>query len=103
MLVALGYYNSERRLKLNDCFALVLSEELEDAILLTGDSPLRALAEEKGIEVHGVIWTIDQRADHSSTPVGLLHDALVNFINDPFVFLPDHELRSRIRKFRRIL
>ena len=35
------YFNQHTRLTLNDCFALVLAEEIEDCILLTGDSPLR--------------------------------------------------------------
>lgn len=32
------YFNKHRRLKLNDCFALVLAEETKDCILLTGQA-----------------------------------------------------------------
>ena len=38
---ASGYFNRHSRLKLNDCFALTLAEEVVNCILLTGDGPLR--------------------------------------------------------------
>ena len=57
---AVGHFNQHARLTLNDCLALVLAEDIDDCILLTGDSPLRGIAEASGIEVHGVLWTIDE-------------------------------------------
>ena len=51
---AARYANRHRRLKLNDCFALALAEDIEDSILLTGDRTLRRVAERKGQEVRGV-------------------------------------------------
>jgi len=47
---AARYFNRHRRLKLNDCFALVLAEETEDSILLTGDGLLRRIAEDGALK-----------------------------------------------------
>ncbi len=56
------YFNRKRKLglKLNDCFALVLAEDTEESILLTGDARLRELASNNGVEVHGVLWITDE-------------------------------------------
>ena len=40
---AAQYFNQHARLALNDCFALVLAEQIEDCILLTGDGLLHLL------------------------------------------------------------
>ena len=50
------HFNEHSRLKLNDCPALTLPEEIKACILLTGDETLRRIAEGNGIEVHGVLW-----------------------------------------------
>ena len=54
---AAAYFNRHSRLALGDCFALTLAEEVDGSILLTGDAPLREVAEGKGIEIHGVLAT----------------------------------------------
>ena len=46
------------RLSVNDCFCLVTTRCHDDSILLTGDGQLRKVAEESGIQVHGVLWVI---------------------------------------------
>lgn len=42
-----------------DLFALVLAIE-EQTVLLTGDNALRKAALQEGIEVHGILWLIDE-------------------------------------------
>jgi hypothetical protein len=37
---AAEYFNQHKRLKLNDCFALSLAEDIDESILLTPASPL---------------------------------------------------------------
>jgi predicted nucleic acid-binding protein len=96
------YFNENRRLKLNDCFALVLAEETDEAILFTGDNPLRRLADSKDIETHGILWGIDMIEEHSDIPPEALLEALLKFRDDPLVWLPEDELKSRIRKLKRI-
>ena len=97
------YFNQYARLALNDCFALVLAEQIEDCILLTGDGLLRRIAEGKGIEVHGVLWVTDEIEFQEIVPVQILHNALQLFLEDELVFLPAHETRRRIRRLYRRL
>lgn len=48
-----------RRLSLGDCTALIAARDAQ-TMLLTGDAGLRALAQEQGIVVHGVLWVLDE-------------------------------------------
>ena len=100
---ASAHFNRHRHLTLNDCFALVLAEDIDNSILLTGDGPLRAIANGNGIEVRGVLWVIDELESHGIVPLRRLHDALQLFHNDDLVFLPTDEVVRRIRRLRRLL
>ena len=46
-------------LSIHDAFAFALAERHPGCIILTGDRGLRTLAMEHAIEVHGVLWVID--------------------------------------------
>src|SRR5271169_3285493 len=48
------------RLSVHDGFAFALAESHRDCILLSGDDRLRTLAAKSDIEVHGVLWVLDQ-------------------------------------------
>src|SRR5690606_24380258 len=100
---AAAYFNRNRRLKLNDCFALVLAEETDDSILLTGDALLRRIAGENDVEARGVLWITDELETHEIASVTALHDALRLLQQDMFVFLPEDELLKRIRRLARLL
>ena len=100
---AAAYFNRHRRLALKDCLALVLAEDIDNSILLTGDGPLRAIAEDNGIEVHGVLWVIDELESHGVVPLRRLLDALRLFHDDDLVLLPADEVARRIRRLRRLL
>ena len=100
---AARHFNMHARLELNDCFALVLAEEIRDCILLTGDSPLRAMATADGIEVHGALWAIDEMDVHGVVPPRVLYDALRLFRDDDLVFLPAGELARRMRRLAPLL
>lgn len=47
-------------LSIYNAFAFALAERHPGCIILTGDSGLRTLAMEHVIEVHGVLWVIDE-------------------------------------------
>lgn len=89
------YRAHDPRPSVNDYFALVLSEDIEESILLTGDGTLRTIAQQKQIEVHGVIWVLDQLYEHECLPAWMLLEAVRIFIEDPDVWLPEDELRQR--------
>ena len=100
---AYGHFAQYRRLTLNDCFALALAEQIENCILLTGDGTLRRTAAVRDIEVHGILWVIDElERTHLATPQQL-YEALRLFEEDDLVFLPQAEIRKRIRHFQRRL
>ncbi len=93
--------NLNPRLKLNDCFALSLAEDIDDGLLLTGDGLLRRVAGECGVEARGVLWATDQLEQHKIVSLLKLHKALELFRDDALVFLPVEELRKRIRRLAR--
>lgn len=95
-------FRLNRRLKLNDCFALTLAEDIEDSILLTGDALLRRIAESMGIEVRGVLWVTDELETHKVLTTRRLLEVLRLLHDDDFVFLPEDELVRRIRRLSRL-
>src|SRR5271165_2913500 len=48
------------RLSVNDGFAFALAESCPGCILLSGDDGLRAAAARHEMEVHGVLWVLDE-------------------------------------------
>lgn len=102
VLRAQRYFNQHRRLKLNDCFALALAEEVGDSILLTGDGLLRRVAGDNGVEARGVLWIADELEVHRIVTPARLVDALRLFQHDPLVFLPKDEILRRIRRLAQL-
>lgn len=100
---AQAYFNDNRGLKLNDCFALVLAEDTDESMLLTGDARLRTLAETSNVDVHGALWITDELERHGIVEIQRLHDALCLLRDDVLVFLPEDELLRRIRRLARLL
>jgi predicted nucleic acid-binding protein len=87
------------RLSINDGFAFAVAESRAGCILVTGDGLLRTVATEHGIEVHGVLWIIDELHRHEiETPVTLA-EALRLFGKDQTVRLPRRELFNAIRRY----
>ena len=70
---------------------------------MTGDGPLRRIAEGNGIEVHGVLWATDELEANGVVPLAAIHEALRLFRDDELVFLPPEELLRRIRRLARLL
>ncbi len=103
VLRAQGYFNRHAALKLNDCFALTLAEEIEDSILMTGDGPLRRIADDNAVEVRGVLWATDELEAHGVVAPRILYDALRLFQDDDLVFLPPGEIVRRLRRLGRLL
>lgn len=87
-------------LTLNDCFAFVIAEQTPDCILMTGDRHLRDLATCSGVEVHGVLWGIDEMYRAQSATVNQLYSALLLFKADSTVRLPSKELNRWIERYQ---
>jgi len=87
------------RLSVNDGFAFALAESLADCILLTGDGELRELAARHQMEVHDVLWAIDEMHRNQIETATTLLAALKAFSADPTVRLPKREVSASIKRF----
>lgn len=97
---ALDLRRANKKISLNDFFAFVDAQDRPDSILLTSDSNLRAFANDEGIEVHGVLWVIDELHAHAILPPLALYRALEIFHDDPDEWQPKHLLHERLKRFR---
>jgi hypothetical protein len=87
------------RLSVHDCFAFAPAESQPDCIQLSGDDRLRALAAEHDIEVHGVLWILDQLHANRLTPPATLSAVLRAFLDDVTVRLPRREVSAHIKRY----
>jgi predicted nucleic acid-binding protein len=87
------------RLSVNDGFAFTLAESQADCILLTGDGELRELATRHQMEVHGVLWVIDEIHRNQIETAKTLLVALKAFSADPTLRLPKREVCASIKRF----
>jgi len=87
------------RLSVNDGFAFALAESHSGCILLTGDGELRDLATRHQMEVHGVLWVIDEIHRKKIETAKTLLAALKAFSADPTVRLPKREVSASIKRF----
>ena len=85
-------------LSANDCFCLVTAL-VHSGILLTGDAQLRRAATGHSLDVHGVLWIVDQ-LDAAACPASLLIDALLAWQRDSTVFLPAPEISWRLTSLK---
>lgn len=80
-----------------DLFAFIAARERAD-ILLTGDAELRQLAETEGIQVHGVLWVLDELV-HERILVPLRAARALRDILDGNSFLPKVDCELRFRRW----
>lgn len=88
-------------LSVHDGFAYALAETLLGCILLTGDDSLRAFARKRKIEVHGILWVIDELHAHEISAMETLYAALQVLANDPTVRLPQPTLAAYLKRYAR--
>ena len=87
------------QLSVHDGFAFALAESYPDCILLTGDNALRTLANRHSIQVHGVLWVLDEIYSNRLTTVATLLSALRVFSADPTVRLPSREVAAATKRY----
>lgn len=86
-------------LSVHDCFAYTLAESRQGSILLTGDRKLRRFARKQSIEVHGILWVIDELHAHAISTAAALVTALKTLDGDPTVRLPQQELAEYLKRY----
>lgn len=87
------------RLSIHDGFVFALAESHQESILVTGDGGLKALAIRHGIEVHGLLWVVDQIHIHGFQNATALATTLRVLADDTSVRLPRRELLAAIRRY----
>jgi predicted nucleic acid-binding protein len=87
------------KLSVNDGFAFALAEQHQGCILLSGDDALRKLGTKHAIEVHGVLWVLDQFHQRDLTSASAIVAILRAFAQDASVRLPHRDLAFYIRKY----
>jgi predicted nucleic acid-binding protein len=97
--VAFGYAQRYLALSSNDAFALALAK-VKGSVLLAGDGALRRAAADENVEVHGHLWLADEMESQTVARKRLL-DVLEAWEDDPLVWLPGEELKTRIKRLRR--
>ena len=90
------------QLSVNDGFAFVLAESHVGCILLTGDAHLGKLAVKHKIEVHGILWVIDEIQNNRLKTARVLHAALRELADDPTVRLPRRELTAYLKRYENL-
>jgi hypothetical protein len=88
-------------LSVHDCFAFALAESNPGCILLTGDGGLRELGMDHRMEVHGVLWVIDEIHANGLAATTALLAILRGFGDDPTVRLPKRELAAHIKRYEK--
>lgn len=86
------------RLSAPDTFAFVIAQARGWG-LLTGDGVLRELATAEDVDMHGVLWVLDQFADGGHVEFAHLHAGLSRLANHPRCRLPAGEIRRRLARF----
>ena len=99
VLRAQSIVQASPRLSIHDGFAFVVAESHPGSILLSGDDALRTLAVKHKLEVHGVLWAIDEIHRCQLTPPRSAVAALKLFSADQTVRLPRRELISYIKRY----
>ena len=88
-------------ISVHDGFAFALAESNPGSILLSGDGALRKLATVHQMEVHGVLWVIDEIHRCKLATMTTLRSALHLFSADATVRLPRRELAAYIKRYER--
>jgi hypothetical protein len=87
------------QLSTHDGFAFALAENHPGCVLLTGDGYLRTLAAANKIEVHGLLWVVDQIHQNRLRTAKILCAALRLLAADPAVRLPRRDLTAYLKRY----
>ena len=69
-------------------------------LLLTGDQKLRKVAEESGVDCHGVLWVLLELFKHRISTAADLHEALSLLRDHPRCWLPMNEVNDLLKLFQ---
>jgi len=99
---ALRYRQIRASLSVADSFALALAKE-RTWLLLTGDGPLRDLADGENVECHGLLWLLDMLEEAGASDAQVLHDGLAAVAAHPRCRLPRREITIRLERYQLVI
>jgi len=88
-----------RSLSFEDCSVLSLAIQME-AALLTGDADLRKAAESENVEVHGLLWVLDELVAGAHLSPVRAANALQELLKNHRARLPKAECNARLERWR---
>ena len=88
-------------LSVHDGFAFALAESHPGCVLLSGDGELRKFASEHAVEVHGILWILDELHRCALATSSRLESALNLFASDATVRLPPKEVAACLKRYRK--
>ncbi|MBM3878171.1 MAG: hypothetical protein FJ387_00365 [Verrucomicrobia bacterium] len=88
-----------RSLSFEDCSVLSLAVRME-AALLTGDADLRQAAEAENVEVHGLLWVLDELVASAHLTPWRAAAALQELLKNLRARLPISECEARLERWR---
>lgn len=92
------FMQAQRALSVPDAFALALAHS-RTWTLLTGDGPLRALAQNQQVDCHGVLWLLDLVEGQQTATPQQLHEGLSRLASHPRCRLPRAEIDARLTRY----
>lgn len=95
---AYEYRRQHPKPSIYDLFALVLSLDRE-CPLLTGDKALRLLASDKGIDVFGTIWLMEQLFNDKLITIDEMETAYDSMLDNQSR-LPEREIRRQLTRLK---
>ncbi len=98
---AMDLHRNAAKLSFPDSFAFVLARE-RNWTLLTGDGPLRKLARDQRVAMHGVLWVVEQYHQQGVMTAPDLHRCLSTIFAHERCRLPAVEVRRLLRLFSAI-
>lgn len=97
MVILLRNREAYAQLSVPDCAALAIVESRRWT-LLAGDSLMRQIARDRGFDVRGTLWIMDEYRQHGLMTDNTLLAVFEQMVEDPRIRLPKGEIRSRIRR-----
>lgn len=97
MTTLLQFRETYPQLSVPDCAALSIVET-RGWTLLAGDRLMREVAKERGLDVRGTLWIVDEYQQSNLIDDDILLDVLNQMLTDPRIRLPKVELKKRIRR-----
>lgn len=99
VLRALHVVRDTPQVSIHDAMAFSLAQDHAGCILVTGDRYLPVFATSQEIEVHGVLWIVDEIHKNDPSTAPSLYEALLLLSGDHATTVPRRELATYLKRY----